>query len=206
MKFMSIIKVFMENFEFFLNSFQSTFHLKNKKEIAEFLKIQPNVLSGWISRSSIGAFFEQIIEIKGLDFFKIFVENLPSIDAKRAEKVFNDLLDKFNNSAQAANFAKKLFFYSNGNKRLAFAFDEILDKLHDDTDSSIRKQIGQLVAKGLTIFTRLSSPIQLDVIREFVDDLDDETLLWIYTNRNIFRQIVEKEFGGPDLYINRIVN
>lgn len=196
----------MENFEFFLNNFQSTFHLKNKKEIAEFLKIQPNVLSGWISRNSIGAFLEQIIEIKGIESLKIFVENLPSTDSQKAEKIFHDLLYKFDNSVQANNFAKKLFFYSNGNKRLAFAFDEILDKLHDDADSSIRKQIGQLVSKGLTIFTRLSSSMQLDIIREFVDDLDDETLLWIYTNRSIFRQIVEKEFGGTDLHINRIVN
>lgn len=203
---MPIIKVFMENFEFFLNNFQSTFHLKNKKEIAEFLKIQPNVLSGWISRNSIGAFLEQIIEIRGVESLKIFVENLPSTDSQKAEKIFHDLLYKFDNSAQAANFAKKLFFYSNGNKRLAFAFDELLDKLRDEADSSIRKQIGQLVSKGLTIFTRLSSPVQLDIIREFVDDLDDATLLWIYNNKNVFRQIVEKEFGGTDLYINRIVN
>lgn len=96
----------------FLNNFQSTFHLKNKKEIAEFLKIQPNVLSGWISRNSIGAFLEQIIEIKGIESLKIFVENLPSTDSQKAEKIFHDLLYKFDNSVQANNFLQKNYFFT----------------------------------------------------------------------------------------------
>ena len=196
----------MPSLEDFLLTFQNTFNLKTKKEVADYLGVQQNIISNWISRNSYGTFFERVLESRGIDHFKLFVSNLPSDDTAKAETIFHNLLDKFDNSVQATNFAKKLFFYSNGNKRLAFAFDEILDKLHDDTDSSIRKQIGQLVSKGLTIFTRLSSSMQLDIIREFVDDLDDETLLWIYTNRSIFRQIVEKEFGGTDLYINRMVN
>lgn len=180
----------MNRMELYLSIFQNTYNLKTKKEVANYLGVKQNFISNWISRNSYGTFFERVLESRGIDHFKLFVSNLPSDDTAKAETIFHNLLDKFDNSVQAANFAKKLFFYSNGNKRLAFAFDEILDKLQAETDFSIRKQIGQLVSKGLTIFTRLSSPIQLDIIREFVDDLDDETLQWIYDNRDVFKNIV----------------
>ena len=176
--------------ELYLSVFQKTFYLKTKKEVAELLHVNQNFISNWITRDSYGTFFEYILLSQGLDHFKLFVSNIPSDDAS-TEKIAQHLLKNFLNSEQATNFAKKLCIYSKISTRIAFEFCELIYKVEDNAEQSIRKQIVNHIINKFKK-NQVSDFILIN-IRDFVDDLDDKTLQWIFDNKDVFKNIVDNE-------------
>ncbi len=139
---------------------------------------------------------------------EMFVNDIPSYqlysDAKIAEKILDDLISFFDGKKESLVLSKRIFFSINSNtKKFAYLLDELLEKIDDSQYQ--KKDIISILDKDLSFFTKITSIVEIKMLKEFIETLDQETLSFMCQNKKAVQLVIKASFSSMDYAINKAI-
>lgn len=137
-----------------------------------------------------------------------FLDNLQCssliLDSAVAEKILDDLISFFNGKKESLSLSKKIFFAINSNnKKFAYLLDELLDKIIDA--ECTKKDIMAILDHDLSFFTKITSMVEIKMLKEFIETLDQETLSFMCQNKKAVQLVIKASFSSMDYAINKAI-
>lgn len=192
-------------------------HFSTQKDFAQVLEMPFRTLQNYEQGNSvIPHTFLQNLYVKFnvspnwllLGLGDIFVDGVPYFllpsDNVVAEKILDDLIAFFKGKKESLSLSKKIFFSINSNtKKFAYLLDELLEKIDDSQYQ--KKDIISILDKDLSFFTKITSIVEIKMLKEFIETLDENTLSFMCQNKKAVQLVIKAAFSSMDYAINKAI-
>jgi len=207
----------MQNVNVRIIELRKMLNFSTQKEFANALEIPFRTLQTYEQGTSVipHTFFQKLYNKFGaspswiiLGVGDKFADNLQYSslipDSSVAENILDNLIAFFNGKKESLSLSKKIFFSINSNtKKFAYLLDELLDKISDSTCQ--KQDIISILDKDLSFFTKITSIVEIKMLKEFIETLDEDTLSFMCQNKKAVQLVIKASFSSMDYAINKAI-